>query len=97
MSKVFKLTRNGAAGSDCTSPYKVSLNGTPTVADFIAQVLKRRNEWGDISIRTKHGNHVVSYEYGRSDVQADAEYMSMTIKEASADGGYSAMDYILYV
>ena len=99
---MFRLISSGPIRSDCTVPYDVILDRAYTVAEFIETVLQRKDEWGYIMI---HQRPPVSrfdyprceYRYGELLSKLPDLYLDQTVKLAEADGGWTAMDYILYV
>lgn len=89
---------------DCTQGYELKLDKDYTVGEFIQQVLtERSDEWG--YIRVKYGKKEKSlfslpsseYRYGRILNELPEQYMKRKVKSATANGGWSAMDYVLQV
>ncbi len=99
---MFKLSQNGPTRGDCTASYFVDLDKEYTVSEFIKTVLTRNDEWGYIKI---HQRPPVSYfdypkceyRYGKLLSKLPDKYMDKTIKLVEGDGGWSAMDYVLYL
>ena len=98
---MFSLIPNGPERSDCTAPYKVAFYKSYTVGKFIDEVLKHRSgDWGYIGMYSPgdiFGNPRCSYRYGKVDTDLPFGYMNKEIVSATADGGWSRMDYILLV
>ena len=98
----FQLTPMGRMRSDCTSAYAVMITEQGTVRDFIDTILRdKTNEWGYIGIASSEssfGQPRMEYAYGKSNSRdAMKEYENKQIQSIRADGGWSRMDYILYV
>ena len=96
---MFKLTAAGPVGSDCTGPYNVSLNDTYSVGDFINDIL-RQQEWGYIGIydsKSVFGDPYCEYRGDRLLSNMPAEYLKRKIKRAKASGGWSRMDYLIWL
>lgn len=99
--KMFELIQNTPVGGDCTCGYGVKLDREYTVAGFVNTVLKNyANEWGIFEV--KRGSKAVGsfeYSYGNCNLtdKPDADYRDCKIKEAYASGGWSRMDYTLYI
>ncbi len=81
---------------DCTSSYSISLDKEYTVGEFIDTVLKEKSdEWGDIEV-VNEGSH--SYSKGRlSYGNFPLEILSKNIKKAMSHGGWTNMDYLIYI
>ncbi|MGL5261865.1 MAG: hypothetical protein ACRC9P_05725 [Bacteroides sp.] len=82
-----KLVSRGEIKYDCTYHYGVQLK-TRTVTYLIAQILKRKNEYGCIYINNKK----FEYRYGRL-IDSIRGFEGKSIKSISADGGYFLMNY----
>lgn len=99
----FFRAMSGPVGGDQTACYSVTFRGEPpTVGDFIQAVLKKYpGEWGGFSIRDyerKRIEHVcMAYKYGALNGHIPEEFRGMKIKEVKASGGWSCMDYSLFV
>lgn len=103
--KAFDLVRigeeaGGALGG--TAPYRVDFHKECTVKEFIEYVLTRE-EWGYIGIYSTEldgkffGKPKCEYTCNCLKTNLPGEYLDKKIKDAKADGGYSRMDYILYL
>lgn len=103
--KLFELVpigkeSGGPLGGD--TPYRVDFYRKCTVREFIESVLCR-DEWGYIGIYSTEPDGVFfgkpNCEYRRNYLKSHLpdEYLDRKIKKAKADGGYSRMDYILYL
>ena len=103
--ELFRLVRNGEeAGGPLggCAPYKVEFRRECTVKEFIESVL-HQNEWGYIGIYSTEPDGVFfgkpCCEYSGNHLKSHLpdEYLDRKIKKAKASGGYSRMDYILYL
>ena len=99
--------------SDCTNIYEVSLRGKKyTIGEFIQEVFTERpNEWGNIEVndikedKTKKeiydldaGERTVMFKDGKIIGQNfDNELLNKPIRHVIAQGGWSRMDYVIYV
>ena len=99
---MFRLIISGPTRSDCTAPYDVVLDRAYTVAEFIETVLQQKDEWGYIIIRQRPP--VSWFDYPRCEYRCGELlsklpdlYSDQLVKLAEADGGWTRMDYILYV
>lgn len=88
-----KFTQTHAVGGDETAPFDLS-EYPAKVTDFIAEVLKRTHEWGDIEVR---GHGCVEYRYGELLDEIPDEWKGLMIRDAKAAGGWSYMTYYLFV
>ena len=99
---MFDLTFKGPERGDCTAPYWVELDKDYTVEEFIQTVLTIKYEWGYIKI---HQRPPVSffdypeceYRHGKLLTNLPQEYLYKPVKFAEAAGGWSRMDYVLYL
>ena len=103
---VFRLIQSTPVSGDCTCGYNVKLDREYTVKDFIDTVLSERNgEWGYIGIYNQYafdgrhfGNPNMEYRYGKIVTGNFTEdVLSKEVKDVSASGGWSRMDYVLKV
>lgn len=96
---MFELSQNTPVGGDCTCGYDVKLDREYTVAGFVNTVLKKyANEWGIFEV--KRGSKAVGsfeYSYGNLTGEPNRVYGAHKIKEVYASGGWSRMDYVLYL
>lgn len=92
-----------ATGSDCTAPYDVIMDKPYTVGEFINEVLTTRtNEWGEFVVKHKGCSYFdrmanTEYRYGKKESAMPEDIASLPIKEVKASGGWSNMDYDLFV
>lgn len=104
---MFSMTISGPVARDETAPYAVSLDRPYTVKDFIDAVIANNpKEWGRIYVHTVHDIFACpscEYRYGVVD-QGSGRYGALTaellgkpVKSASANGGWSNMDYVLNI
>ena len=88
----------GRMGSDCTSPYYVTISKPMCVGDFIEEWLKENpHEWGRFGIFKRgeiFGHPVWEYRYGQLLSKPDDEWFSRKIKEVKGSGGWSNSDFI---
>lgn len=99
---MFKLSQNGPTRGDCTANYFVDLDKEYTVSEFIKTVLTRTDEWGRISIYQRPPAlyiyyPVCEYKHGELLSKLPDEYINKTIKLVEGDGGWTRMDYLLYL
>ena len=78
-----KFTQTHAVGGDETAPY-----------DLSEYPLKHTQEWGTIEVR---GHGRVEYRHGKLLGEIPDEWKGLTIREAKAAGGWSCMDFYLFV
>lgn len=91
-----KFTQSGMTGGDCTSPYDVSFARGCTFRDLVSDVLQR-GEWGDIDIKEPY---YLRCEYkGRNVVGSPfpEDVLDKEVKCVKASGGYSRMDYLVWL
>lgn len=96
---MFELTIAGPARSDCTAPYNVLLEDTYNVGDFINDILHQR-EWGYIGIydgKSVFGHPYCEYKGDKLLSNMPEEYLNRKIKYAKASGGWSRMDYLIWL
>lgn len=104
MGNVFSKTQSAPSGGDCTAPYSVTLHRDTTVREFIEAVLENKNEWGYIKVFEEkpksmfNSDLIVSFRYGKlKNRLTENKLLDKKVKRASASGGWSRMDYCLYV
>ena len=99
------LVQTGSEAGDCTAPYEVRFhkNEELTVKEFVDQVLLDTREYGDIGIYNERdyrigGNPKICYRYGKLNSETfNDDILNSIVKAASAHGGWSCMDYVLYI
>lgn len=106
MSK-FTLKQESEVRGDETASYSVHFITAPTVGEFVEDVLaNHQSDWGYIGIYNHDTGSDPFYifgkpfiEYSRGSLRSDfsKEFKSKRIRAASADGGWSRMDYMLYL
>lgn len=107
---MFKLVKTTPTGSDETAGYIVLFGEDKpcTVNDFINEVLdKNPRDYGGINIYSSYKYSDVfqcgvKYGYGKLEISTLPEktlprYLNKQIISASASGGWSLMNYTLYV
>lgn len=90
-----KFTQSGMTGGDCTAPYNVSFSRC-TLRELISEILER-GEWGYIDIEAPCFSRC---EYKRCNVidsPFSEEILDKEVKRVVASGGYSRMDYLVYL
>lgn len=92
---MLRFIQTHSEGSDCTAPYDVILDRPYTVSEFINEILKRKSEWGKIYIRDTL--FTCTYKYGEADIVIPEKLAKLSIKKVCAVGGWTRMDYYLYV
>lgn len=93
--KLFELRAAGPEAGDCTAPYDVVFRKECTVREFIDEVLKK-GEWGYIRIGPFFDGPQIEYSHGMI-VSGDfsQNILDAKIKNATAHGGWTMMDYML--
>lgn len=99
---MFKLKQAGPERSDCTALYDVILDKEYTVKEFVDTVLTRDGEWGYIYVmhmedKSLFENPHCEYRYGELLSNLPEEVLDRKISDVSAGGGWSSMDYFLYL
>lgn len=91
-----KFTQSGMTGGDCTAPYNVSFSPGCTLRELISDILER-GEWGYIDIEAPcfyrceyKGRNVIDSPFPE-------EILDKEVKRVVASGGYSRMDYSVYL
>lgn len=104
MRYVFSKMQSGPSGGDCTAPYSIRLHGNVTVREFIEAVLENKNEWGYVEVvkgKSKSAfdsRLTVGFRHGElENGLPENKLLDRKVKSASASGGFSRMDYCLYV
>ena len=100
---MFVLRQIGPERDDYTAPYDVDFEGkTYTVMEFIRGLLEYRSGdygWITIYIDPRFGSIEPSckYNYGTLLTKLPDEFLNREIYHAKADGGWSKMNYRLYL
>ncbi len=105
MKRDWDLVQVGPESGDCTAPYEVRFhkNEELTVKEFVDQVLLDTREYGDIGIYNERnyrigGDPKIYYRYGKlNGATFDNNILNSIVTAASAHGGWSCMDYVLYI
>lgn len=97
MNKKFKMTQTRPEGGDCTAPYDIDFYEKCTLKEFIDEVLSCKDEWGYIDIRHNKISFRVEYRYGELKTPISNEIFGRTVIFAEASGGWTRMDYKLYL
>ncbi len=99
---MIKLTQNTPTSGDCTAGYAVTLDKEYTVEEFINEVLTK-NEWGYIGIHSNGqawfdiGFPSCEYKKDKLVTEMQKDILPIKVKSATASGGWSRMDYVIYV
>jgi hypothetical protein len=89
-----------------TAPYDVILLEKCTVREFVEYVLDTKSDWGYIGIYNPErnpffGDPHIEYSNGKLKSKTSelnfGEFLDKPVIKATAGGGWSRMDYILYV
>lgn len=109
MKHIFDLKIDGEESGGAlggTAPYKVILFEKCTVREFVEYVLNTQNDWGYIGIHNPEKGPFFGYpniQYSGNKLKAGSiiedfgEFLDKPVIKATANGGWSRMDYILYV
>lgn len=108
MKHIFDLRINGEESGGPlggTAPYEVILREHCTVREFVEYVLESGKDWGYIGIHNQEKGPFFGYpniQYSGSRLKSETEgnfveFLDKPVIKATADGGWSRMDYILYV
>lgn len=94
-----KLNHLRGPFGDETSLYNVSFPEEMTISEFInAVITKYPREWGNIFLFAK--GDLITYKNGRYTIHDDNlynQFKDKQIKEITAQGGWSLMDYTVYI
>ena len=91
-----KFTQCGMTGGDCCTPYHVSFTPGCTLRELVYDILSR-GEWGYIDIKRPY---ILRCEYKGCNVVSNPfpeEIQDMEVERVDAYGGYSMMDYFVYL
>lgn len=91
-----KFTQCGMTGGDCCTPYHVSFTPGCTLRELVSDILSR-GEWGYIDIKRPY---ILRCEYKGCNVVSNPfpeEIQDMEVGCVDAYGGYSMMDYFVYL
>lgn len=102
---MFTLRQSGPIGGDETAMHSVNFDNPHelhTIGQFMDDLLKGHSgDWGSVEVRgsTRPGYTVVSlsYSHGHTEEQFADEILKQEIKSISASGGWSRMDYLIFV
>lgn len=105
MNNLFEFIQTSLVGGDCTCNYRIKFNIECTVREFLHEIFAyRTNEWGTIDVNPNicvNGvpTDTISTYYENCTIQTSfsEDVLNSIITEAVASGGYTRMDYILYV
>lgn len=103
---MFKMNQASPVRGDCTCSYDIILDKDYTIREFIKTVLtEKSNEWGYIGINTDEGDFSAKifgdprceYKCGRLLCSLPEEYLDKKINKVNGDGGWSRMDYLIWI
>lgn len=100
---MLKFIQTHSEARDCTAPYDVILDNPYTVGEFVEEALATRsNEWGNFDVMGSRSDYFhptarVKYRYGKLLETLPENLLSMQIERVKAHGGWSNMDYQLYI
>ena len=109
MNHIFDLIKDGEESGGPLggeAPYKVILLEKCTVREFVEYILNTTNDWGYIGVYNPEkgpffGWPNIEYSCGRlkagSIIEDFEEFLDKPVNKATASGGWSRMDYIIYV
>ena len=93
--KLFELHAEGPEAGDCTIPFNVVFHHECTVREFISEILKKV-EWGYVIIGSRFDGPRIEYEHDKIVSGAfSQDILDAKIKNATAHGGWTRMDYML--
>ena len=101
---MFRLQKIGRESSDCTAWYKVILNQSCTLKEFVDYILfERSNQWGAIQDMTKDpgGNILLTifprYRYKRGQLMdfIPEDVLNKKVVRGTANGGWNMMNYYI--
>lgn len=101
---IIELVQAGPGFGDATAAYDICLRRECMVWEFIKEVLGR-NGWGEITVYFT-GKHVrdedrqVARGYKADVIDGDPwpeDVLNMKVQSAAAHGGWSLMNYVIYV
>lgn len=100
---MLKFIQTHSEARDCTALYDVILDKPYTAGEFVEKVLvTRSNEWGNFDVMGRgsdyfHPTARVKYRYGKLLETLPENLLSMQIERIKAHGGWTNMDYQLYI
>lgn len=109
---MFKLHQCGSVRGDCTSPFNVIFDKPINVKEFIDYITRPDSkDWGCVSISKDpsithvwdlfHIKRIPKLEYRYDEIISGEDiiekYGTETIIKATADGGWTRMDYVLLI
>ena len=108
MSKYLEWESSGPMRGDCTCEWHCILIGNPTVKEICDDIISNDREWGYIGIAKKgtiFGEPNIEFAYGqyvdanrnKIDFNFPEEIANKKVVNVRADGGWSRMDYLLYL
>lgn len=95
-----KFEKTGGPYGDCTSSYRVTLDGTYAFREFVNCVLtEKKDEWGDFEIYDPAKGWLdydrYHYRYGTSEPIPDNLLDMKICSVIEAHGGWTCMDYLI--
>lgn len=100
---LFKFVCTGGPYGDCMSAYRIEIQQPCTIAQFV-EFVNSREEWGAVYINPKNWlgqDALASFEYNNhgsnKPLVIPPYFHDMRIARIEAHGGWSAMDYRVYL
>lgn len=91
----------GHMGGDASSAYRITLQRTFTVKEFVERVLNERGEWGKIEVELPDRTTVAWLKYSHGDITNEssnlASYYDHMIESVSGNGGWSNSNFYIEV
>lgn len=96
-----KFIETAPTGGDETAPFEVLGYQAKTPAEFVNEVLKNNREWGKFTVKQEkcgfRGTTYAEYAKGKLLSEIPASWHELKIERICASGGWSMMDYQVYV
>ena len=93
----FKMVQTSPEGGDCTAPYDIDFFESCIMKEFIDEILSDKEEWGYITINHDKTSFSIEYRNGELKTPIANEILGRKIIFAEASGGWTRMDYKLYL
>lgn len=103
ITELFKPVCTGGPYGDCMSAYRIEMRQPCTIAQFV-EFVNSKGEWGNVYINPKNWlgqDALASFEYNNhgsnKPLVIPPYFHDMRIARIEAHGGWSAMDYRVYL